>query len=621
MGSSLAAASVQQRQAVLASDVAAFSGRFDLSEQPSGASRPTRRVGTDGTVHVEAPGLQMRLDPARVDCAVQESTVTLCAGAPRITDGAAKASAAEIAREISRRGQIDAGWLRGRFALVHLDTGVRTIMLATDRFGVHPICYAHEGATVAFSERADAVPSLGRPELDWQALYDYVYFHVIPAPRTVYRGVTRLEPAQVIEVDTDGKRQRFWWQPRFDQEAGLARDRLESTFIELLQAAVERSVDSECVGSFLSGGTDSSTVAGFLRLVTGQAPKTFSIGFDAAGYDEMSYARIAARHFGAEHYEHYVTPDDLVRAIPLVAAHYDQPFGNSSALPAYYCALRAKEAGVARLLAGDGGDELFGGNTRYVTQKVFDAYGALPRALRGRLLEPLLLGRQWPRRVPPLRKLSRYVEQARIPMPDRMETYNLLDRFGAGSVFADRFLSGVDTSAPRELQRAVYGRAQAASLIDRMLAYDWRFTLADNDLPKVTGTTSLAGIAVGFPLLDDDIVDFSLRLAPALKVRGLTLRFFFKEALKGFLPIEIIRKRKHGFGLPFGPWLTRHEPLRALARGALAGLVERGIVRRELTDELLSVRLHEHAGYFGEMVWILMMLEHWLAAKAPDFAV
>lgn len=617
---SSATAGASQQPFGSGSGVAAFYGRVDLSDPLLPASQATRFASGHGSVCIEAPGIQIHVDPARVDCSVHGSTVTLCAGAPRIVGGGARAGAADVARELSRRGRIDAGWLRGRFAVVHLDMRARTITLATDRFGVHPVCYSCAGPTIAFSDRADAL-STDPSRLDWQALYDYIYFHVIPAPRTVYRDVARLEPAQVVDFGVNGEYQRFWWEPRFEPDAGLGPEGLKRRFTELLEAAVARSVDTDRIGSFLSGGTDSSTVVGFLGRVTGRRPKTFSIGFDAAGYDEMAYARIVARHFGAEHHEYYVTPDDLVHAIPVVAAYYDQPFGNSSALPAYYCALRAKEAGVERLLAGDGGDELFGGNTRYVTQKIFEAYSALPRALRGGLVEPLLLGRQWPLRVPPLRKLVRYVEQARVPMPDRMETYNLLDRFGPASVFTDRFLSRVDTGAPRELQRAVYGRVQAASLIDRMLSFDWRFTLADNDLPKVTGTTGLAGVAVGFPLLDDDIVDFSLRLAPALKVRGLRLRYFFKEALSGFLPVDVIRKRKHGFGLPFGPWLTSHQPLRALARGALAGLVERGVVRRELTDELLSVRLREHAGYFGEMVWILMMLEHWLAAKAPDFAV
>jgi len=162
---------------------------------------------------------------------------------------------------------------------------------------------------------------------------------------------------------------------------------------------------------------------------------------------------------------------------------------------------------------------------------------------------------------------------------------------------------------------------QGAALIDRMLAYDWRFTLADNDLPKVTGTTRLAGEKVGFPLLDDDLLDFSMQLAPSLKVRRLTLRYFFKEALKGFLPDEIIRKRKHGFGLPFGPWLVRHAPLRELAQGALDQLAQRGLIRPDLAQELFSVRLREHAGYFGEMIWILMMLERWLQKKAPAYSV
>ena len=309
----------------------------------------------------------------------------------------------------------------------------------------------------------------------------------------------------------------------------------------------------------------------------------------------------------------------LPSCIPVVARHFDQPFGNSSAVAAYRCAMLARENGIDKMLAGDGGDELFGGNTRYAKQKTFDAYHFAPTALRRHVLEPMLLGPPIIRRMPLLRKVASYIEQARIPMPERMETYNLLERFGAANVFAPGFLERIDCAAPAELQRDVYRDCDAESLIDRMLAYDWRLTLADNDLPKVCGSARLASEEVGFPLLDDDLLDFSLRLAPELKVKGLTLRFFFKEALRGFLPDQIIRKRKHGFGLPFGPWLVRSPELLSLARSSLEHLASRKIIRRELVADLFSARLAEHAGYYGEMVWVLMMLEQWLQAKADSF--
>ena len=152
-----------------------------------------------------------------------------------------------------------------------------------------------------------------------------------------------------------------------------------------------------------------------------------------------------------------------------------------------------------------------------------------------------------------------------------------------------------------------------------MLAYDFKYTLADNDLPKVVGATRLAGIDVGFPLLSDEIVDFSLRLPPGYKVRGLTLRWFFKEALRDFLPEAILRKKKHGFGLPFGVWTLEHEPLKRLATDALASFAERGVVRATFARDLLDQRLPAHPGYYGEMVWILTTLEHWLRSRAPGY--
>ena len=151
-----------------------------------------------------------------------------------------------------------------------------------------------------------------------------------------------------------------------------------------------------------------------------------------------------------------------------------------------------------------------------------------------------------------------------------------------------------------------------------MLAYDWRYTLAEADLPKVCGTTALAGVAAGFPLLDDRLVDFSLRLPTEYKFKGLKLRWFFKEALRGFLPDEILTKKKQGFGLPFGVWANRDEKLREFASESLRSLGRRGIIQPAFIDALLKQHLPAHPGYYGEMVWILLMLEQWLRGHSPD---
>ena len=331
----------------------------------------------------------------------------------------------------------------------------------------------------------------------------------------------------------------------------------------------------------------------------------------------MAYARIAAKHFGTAHHEHYVTPDDLVRSIPQVAAAYDQPFGNSSALPAYYCARLGRDDGVTRMLGGDGGDELFGGNTRYARQKLFDAYSHVPAWVRS--AGTPLLHSGVARAIPLLRKAGSYVEQASVPMPARLQTYNLLMHIGADRLLAPEFLQAVNASSPAHEELRYYESCASDALVNRMLYFDWKYTLADNDLPKVVGTCNLAGVAVGFPMLNEDLAAFANRLPVAQKVRGLQLRHFFKAALRDFLPPQIIAKKKHGFGLPFGVWLVSHEPLRRFAFGTLDALRSRGIVRPRFFDDLLKARLDEHPSYYGELVWIMMMLEQWFQAHRPGY--
>ena len=297
----------------------------------------------------------------------------------------------------------------------------------------------------------------------------------------------------------------------------------------------------------------------------GRAAATYSIGFDAAGYDEMEYARIAARHFKADHHEYYVTPDDVVAAVPLIAAAYDQPFGNASAVPAYYCARRAVPTASTGCWPATAGTSCSAATTA-TPGNTGSRCTTAAAVLRAGMLSGALFGLPAAARIPLLRKGRSYVEQARQPMPARYESYNLLERLGPENVFNTDFLAQVDRGMPMAQLKQVYDAAHAQSLINRMLALDIKFTLADNDLPKVTRTCDIAGVDVAFPLLHEAVVDFSATLPPDFKLRGTRLRYFFKEALRDFLPEATIAKQKHGFGLPAGVWLRDNTPLRADGR-------------------------------------------------------
>ena len=556
-----------------------------------------------------------------------------CRGWPQFSDPAlaqiaqAQGDAVAWATAFTQHGRRAAEGVTGDFAVgLHGEDG-RT-WLAVDRFAVQSLCYRVVDGQLRFAERADALvdsrihgPTDSQAALNPQAIFDYLYFHAIPSPSTIFKDVYRVPPGHYVLFERGQLTVEPYWVPEFNEpRRAVSFNELRDEFRSLLRDSVAKQLDGGKSGCFLSGGTDSSTITGMIREATGQPAATYSIGFEAEGYDEMAFARLAARRFETEHHEYYVTPDDLVRSIAHVASHYDQPFGNSSALPAYYCARLARDDGVTRILAGDGGDELFGGNSRYSKQRVFGWYGLLPGAVRRGLMEPFF---ELPAiaRTPILKKGSSYIEQAKVAMPDRLQMYNLLLRLGVAEVLTPSFLESVDLDGPARQQRLVWNASRTESQVNRTLAYDWRYTLAESDLPKVRGTTDLAGIGVGFPFLDARLLEFSQRLPVDYKLKGLKLRWFFKEALRGFLPDEIITKKKQGFGLPFGVWLIRHAALKKLAVDSLGSLSTRGIVQPTFIVKLINQRLPEHPGYYGEMVWILMMMEQWMQHHAPAYRI
>ena len=529
--------------------------------------------------------------------------------------GSAISPAAALINAYRRYGKDCLKHLHGTFSLALMEPATGTALIAIDRMGIHRLCFAAQCEGIVFGSTTDSVtahPAIGR-SISQQGIFNYLFYHMIPAPGTIYNGIEKLLPAQYAVLQNGQISRGFYWEASWETNEPADFIQRASEFKQLLRDAVGTiSADQTRLGTFLSGGTDSSTVTGVLAEVGGKSVETFSIGFQADGFDEIAYARLASRRFGTHAHEYYLTPDDVVRAVPLIAAAYDEPFGNASAVPTYFCALKAKEAGIDMLLAGDGGDEIFGGNVRYAKQRVFEAYGHLPKILRSALIEPILLNLPGAGKIPLLGKAQSYLRQARTPLPDRLESYNFLHTTQLEDIFTPTFLASIDRNQPTTLLREPFFRTRSDSVINRMLHLDWKQTLADNDLRKVCRMCEVAGVEARYPLLDQRIVDFAARLPPDYKVRGSYLRWFFKEALKDFLPPEIINKSKHGFGLPFGLWMETHQPLRDLAYDSLAAFRKRGFIEPAYLDRLITLHRTEHANYYGVLIWVIMMLEQWL---------
>lgn len=505
--------------------------------------------------------------------------------------------------------------IRGPFAFMVYDQPNSQFFCAIDRVGIFGLYYHRDkqgGLSVA--SELSALRQFPRQQfsVDPQAIFHFLYFHMVPSPGTIYQDVYKLQPGQCLLASEQGVNISFYWTPRFEPDKRSSEAQLSASLREHLQTAVSRCNINQHSGAFLSGGLDSSTVVGMYAKIS-KRPRAFSIGFDSKGFDEIEFARASAKHFNSELIEYYVTPADVVDAVEKIAAYYEEPFGNASAIPTYYCAKLAKQHGIDNMLAGDGGDELFAGNARYAEQKVFELYYLLPAFMRKGLLEPTAKLVPFGNAIWPVRKLRAYIDQANIRLPHRLERYNFLEREGVENMLSAELLSSINRNAPHDELQHTYDRAEANDKLNRMLFLDWKFTLADNDLRKVSHMCHLAGVEVCYPMLDEDLLDFSCRVPPSLKLKGVKLRHFYKRALADFLPPHTISKSKHGFGLPFGQWLKKDPALQALAFDSLSKIESRGYFAPSFIQTLIKQHQDGHASYYGDMIWAVMMLEIWLS--------
>ena len=599
----------------------------EIAEAPERLGSWTGRVENAGHVRLDASGLSGAAEAGRETCILSrdidtcaidvngEPVVGALRGAPYDLDAGNGANTTriridEIAGRMAQHGAECLAGIGGTFSLAVVFPRRREVILAVDRFAVENLYYIQDRDGIAFGNRTQllaAHPACAQ-SFSAQAIYDYLYFHCLPGPDTGYAAIERLLPGQFVHWRDGTTTVQPYWQPRYTEDNNATEDNFTEELRAAMGNAVSRHMTEQGVGCFLSGGLDSSTVTG-MSAAAGKGDITaFTIGFDAPEYDEMNFARAAADHFGVPLVPYYVTPDDVAASLPEIIQAFDGPFGNASAVPAYYCAKLAVDHGMSVILAGDGGDELFGGNERYAKQLVFEKYMALPAGLRQSVIEPIV------DRVPAAlsNKAIRYIEQAAVPLPDRLMTYNLLEMVGATSFLTEEFLASIDTRNPIRSLRSMYSTDDAVSTLNRMLYLDLRITLADSDLPKVSRMCDLAGIRVAYPMLDEALFDLAARLPARLKIRRGELRYFFKRAFSELLPASTLNKSKHGFGLPFGVWLQTDPKLQELVAANLSVLEDAGILRRDFRGEFLSAKFQEHPGYYGTLLWVLTCLGMWL---------
>jgi len=506
--------------------------------------------------------------------------------------------------------------LVGMFAFAIWDDATRRLFLARDRLGKKPLYYWHRDRLFLFASEPKALlchPAVPRA-LDWSALHHYLAFGFTPATRSIFDSIRKLPPAHTATL-ADGRltQRRYWQLPAAVATTGprASREERAATVRAGLREAVRLRLESDVpLGVFLSGGVDSSAVVASMREVTSGRIATFSVGFGrtAPTYDELPNARLVAQRFATDHHEEILEPD-VRTVLPDIVRAFDEPFGDSSAIPTYVVA-QATARHVKVALSGIGGDETFAGYPRYLGLRVSAFHGKLPRWIRH-------ASRAFAHRLPDSSSSRNFADWARrfTADPDAAPA----DRYiGWTRFFGDTRLAtlaqpalaahlGAHADAD---QQSAFASGSPDDLVDGAFRVDLATYLPDDLLTMADRMSMASSLEVRAPFCDHRIIEESLRLTSGDKMPGGRLKGLLKAAFAGVLPKEVLTQRKQGFMIPLGDWL-RHD-LRSTMDDLLApdrvrarGLFDPYAVETLKREHLSGARTH------ADRLWTLMMLELW----------
>jgi asparagine synthase (glutamine-hydrolysing) len=494
--------------------------------------------------------------------------------------------------------------LRGMFALAIWDARQQRLVLARDRFGIKPLHYRLAAGELAFGSELKALPG---GEIDPDALAGYLAFNAIPAPYTIYRESRKLPAGHVLTWSAhEGVRVERFARPAPARAADVRAEEPEA-LAEELRARLRDSVRAHLVadvpvGVLLSGGIDSSTLTALAAAETTGPVRTFSIGFTERSFDELAAARAVAQRFGTDHHELVVEPD-AAELLPTLAAVFDEPFADSSAIPTYLVSRLAADH-VKVVLSGEGGDELFGGYDTYVADVL--APGLAPL---GPLLRPLAAALpSTSGRVSLDYKLKRFANGLGLPPLERHHAWKEIFSAGArATLVAPDHRGGHD---PVDLLRARYAETEGADELARLQDVDLGVPLVDDLLVKTDRASMAHSLEARVPFLDPVVADFALGLPAELRVRRFQKKRLLRRAVAPLLPREIVEGRKQGFSIPAAAWLRG--ALEPFARDVLA---PDAIARQGLLDPAaVTAVLDRHVSRredLSRQLWGLLCLTLW----------
>lgn len=510
--------------------------------------------------------------------------------------------------------------LRGMFALALWDKSRARLIIARDRLGKKPLYIRQEPGRLLFaSEIKSILQDRDIPRrVQLEALQEYLALGYLPAPHTLFEGIHKVLPGHYLLIEKGQVRDREYWDVDFDREEKHSEHEwVEIVREKLMESIRVRLVSDVPLGAFLSGGIDSSAIVAVMARHTDRPVKTYSIGFEGKDsfYNELPYARMVADAFGTDHHEIIVRPE-VSELLPKLIWYMDEPIADSAFITTYLVSKLAAKS-VKVILSGVGGDELFGGYRRYLSDRVMPYYNVLPPTVRKKWLPALLAGipqdrhSKWENYC---RLANAFVRSADLPSAQRYTSYITLFSPEVRSVLLkdgdsmENFMAGNGCS-DETLARYFY-KCRGSDSLNQIFYADLKTSLPDDLLLLTDKMTMAASIECRAPFMDHELVELTSRIPSSLKVRGFSMKYLLKKAVEPWLPKQILRRKKRGFGAPMGAWLRND--LANLVRSTLseAQVKKRGLLNWPVIENTIS-KHNAHRSDETDSLLALVNLELW----------